>query len=174
MALAKIDIWVSEMEDPCGVDDEHNWYVIIYDCDGRILKWCGKRYFLMPAKCGHLEVDLPPGVYYIRAVWGYSHTGPLYHVNHYTDAAIVQASEREAVSVKLFNPSLHRCGYIFLSAVKVLMKHKMFPPDLVKGLEEMMNKILAEVPAPKKAFELESIDKIEELIAAQEKQGTKA
>ncbi len=174
MGLAKLDIWVSAMEDPCGVDDENNWYVLIYDCDGRILNWCDQKYYLLPAKCGHLEVGVPPGVYYIRAVWSYSQTGPHeYYCNHFTDAAIVQASEKEMVSVKLFNPSLHRCGYIYASAIRLFMKRKKLPPDFHKEFEEFMNRILKEVPVPKKRFELEHIDNIEEMIAAQEKHRAK-
>ncbi len=174
MGLAKLDIWVSEMEDPCGVDDEHTWYVFIFDCDGRVLNWCGRSYAAIPARCGHLEVDVPPGIYYIKAVWWAQRVGLVYHVNHFTDAAIVNALHGEAVSVKLFNPSLHRCGHIFVGALRALLKHRGIKPELVKEQEALMNKILADVPAPKKGFELESIDKIEELIAAQEKQGTKA
>jgi hypothetical protein len=38
------------------------WYVTIYNCDGKPLEGCGKKYVVLPAKCGHLEVEVPQAV----------------------------------------------------------------------------------------------------------------
>jgi len=169
MGMSKLNIWISTMDDPCGVDDKHLWFVTIYDCDGYVLSWCKKRYIVLPAKCGHLEVEVPPGVYYIKAVWGYSIAGGAYYGNHFTDAAIVQACCDQTVCVKLFNPSVHRCGPIIIRAMKDLVMQKFTKVELAKKLEEQIKTILADIPKPKKGFELDHLDEIDELIKRQEK-----
>ena len=119
MGLSKLNVWVSDTDDPCSVSDR-TWYVTIFDCDGNVLQWGGKNYVVMQAPFGHLEVDVPPGCYYIKAVWSFwLLQGPriAYRVNHFTDAAIVQVCCDQHVCVKLFNPSIHRCGHIFVRAV---------------------------------------------------------
>ena len=169
--MAKLNIWVSGMDDPCTVDDR-TWYVTIYDCDGNVLVWCKKRYVVLPAKCGHLEVEVPPGCYYIKAVWNYwvVKPGVLYRANHFTDAAIVQARCDETSCVKLFNPSEHRCGDILVLALHDLARHKAIKPELAKRVEEAVNEALKPIPRPAKAFELGHLDEIDKLLR---KHGTK-
>jgi hypothetical protein len=164
MGMAKLNIWVSAMDDPCGVDDKHKWYITIYDCDGKVLQWCNKRYVVLPAKCGHLEVEVPPGCYYLKAVWSYYLKGEIYHCNHFTDAAIVQAVCGQTACVKLFNPSIHRCGIIFVKAANVLATAKGMKADLVKQNENAVNTMLKDVPAPQKLFELGHLDEIDKLV----------
>ena len=165
MGLSKLNIWVSGMDDPCSVSDR-TWYVTIYDCDGNVLQWCGRRYVVMPARCGHLEVEVPPGCYYIKAVWGFGVVVPglVYRVNHFTDAAIVQACCHQTVCVKLFNPSVHRCGYIYVKALQDLVKQKGIRPAVARQAQEALNAVLQELPRPVKEFELGHEDEIEKLV----------
>jgi len=167
MGMAKLNIWVSAMDDPCGVDDKHNWYITIYDCDGKVLQWCNKKYVVLPAKCGHLEIEVPPGCYYIKAVWGYYFHKDVYHCNHFTDAAIVQAICGQTTCVKLFNPSIHRCGIIVVKAVNVLMQAMNAKADLPKQFEAATKMVLKDVPAPKKLFELGHMEEIDKLLKEQ-------
>lgn len=168
MGMTKMNIWVSAMDNPCGIDDKRTWYVTIYDCDGNVLEWCGKKYVVLPAKCGHLEVEVPPGCYYIKAVWSYSIAGGIFYVNHFTDAAIVQACCDQTVCVKLFNPSLHRCGTIVLRAIKNLVQQKAIKPEIARIHEGALNAVLAVVPRPLKGFELDHLDEIEKMVREQE------
>ncbi len=168
MGMSKLNVWVSAMDDPCGIDNR-TWYVTIYDCDGNVLEWCGRRYVILPAKCGHLEVEVPPGCYYLKAVWSFSILGGLIHVNHFTDAAIVQACCGQTVCVKLFNPSVHRCGIILLRAIRNLVQQKAVKPELAKQHEAALNAVLALIPKPVKGFELDHLDEIEKLVKEQEK-----
>jgi hypothetical protein len=69
MSTSKLNVWVSELDEPCRISNR-TWYVTIYTCDGKPLEWCGKRYVVLPARCGHLEVEVPPGCYTISAVCG--------------------------------------------------------------------------------------------------------
>lgn len=167
MGMAKLNIWVSEFDNPCGVDDTHNWFITIYDCDGNVLNWCGRRYVVMPAKCGHLEVEVPPGVYYIKAVWSFRPGVRVFWVNHFTDAAIVQAICDKTVCVKLFNPSAHRCGAIYLQVVKNLLTNKLITQEEADNAENALNKVLKSIPRPKKMFELQHIDALEQMIKEQ-------
>src|SRR4030066_2032834 len=110
MGIAKINIWLSGVADPCGTlkGDEK---VTVFDCKG-ILEWsCGRymlggrwvpvpggKYFNLPAKCGHLEVEVPPGCYWITAGGVYPSPG-LLHFNYATHVGIVQVGCDETACV---------------------------------------------------------------------------
>jgi hypothetical protein len=168
MGMAKLNVWISGMDDPCTVS-RRTWFVTIYDCDGNVLQWCGKRFLLMPARCGHLHVEVPPGCYYLKAVWSYwvIKPGYEYRVNHFTDAAIVQACCEQTTCVKLFNPSAHRCGTIFVLAAKDLLKQKLVRAENVKRVTAEMNELLRQLPEPLKGFELAHIDEVDRLMKKQ-------
>ena len=170
MGLAKLNVLVSGIDDPCGVDSR-TWYITIYDCDGNVLEWYNKRYVVLKAPCGHLEVEVPPGCYYIKAVWGFVVVTPglVYRVNHFTDAAIVTVCCEQTACVKLFNPSAHRCGYIYVRALRDLVRQKAIKPELAKAAEDAINATLEQQPQPIKEFELGHEDEIIKLITEQEK-----
>ncbi|MBL7731095.1 MAG: hypothetical protein JNM88_07955 [Chitinophagaceae bacterium] len=167
MGMTKLNIYVSAMDNPCGID-QRTWYVTIYDCDGNVLQYCGRKYVVMPARCGHLEVEVPPGIYYIKAVWSFRLLGGIYYVNHFTDAAIVQACCGDHVCVKLFNPSIHRCGTILVRAMYDVALQKGIKPQEAKAVEQAVNAALEKVPKPEKQFELAHLDEIEKLVREQE------
>lgn len=172
MGFATLNIWVSGMDDPCSIDDR-TWYVTIYNCDGKVLQWCKKPFAVLPAKCGHLEVQVPPGCYYIKAVWSFSFLGGIFYVNHFTDAAIVCACCDQTTCVKLFNPSLHRCGTIVLRAITDALQQKGVKAETAKQAQAGLNALLAEIPKPAKGFELDHLDEIERLVREQEKREKK-
>ncbi len=168
MGMSKLNIWVSEIDDPCGVSDR-TWFVTIYDCDGKVLEWCGRRYVVIPAKCGHLEIEVPPGCYYIKAVWGFVVVGPgIYRVNHFTDAAIVTACCEQTTCVKLFNPSAHRCGYIYVRALRDLVKQQAIDPALARQVEEAVEVINQQIGVPIRGFELAHEEEIERCLQEHE------
>ncbi len=168
MGMAKLNVWVSATDDPCAIDNR-TWYVTIFNCDGHVLEWCGKRYVVLPAKCGHLEVEVPPGCYRINAVWSFSFLGGVFYVNHFTDSAVVQACCEETVCVTLFNPSIHRCGTILLRAVKDLVAQKGINPEIAQQVDRAVNALVAATPRPVKGFELDILDEIEKLVREQER-----
>lgn len=172
MGMARLNIWVSGTDDPCSIDNR-TWYVTIYTCDGKVLQWCDKRYVVIPAKCGHLEIDVPPGTYLIRAVWSFSFLGGIFYVNHFTDAGIVYACCDEKACVTLFNPSLHRCGTIVVRAIRDAVLQKGLKPETARNAENALNALVAEVPKPAKGFELDHLDEIEKLVRQQEDEGAK-
>jgi len=165
MGMATLNIWISGIDDPCTISDR-TWYVTIYECNGNVLQWCGKKYVCLPAKCGHLEVDVPPGCYYIKAVWGYTvvKPGEIYRANHFTDPAIVHAGCDVTTCVKIFAPKEHRCGLIFVLAIKDLVKQKVIKPQLANQAIRAINDILEQLPRPINEFELGHLDEIERLV----------
>jgi len=168
---AKLCICVSAMDEPCKIDNKHPWYITIFNCDGTVLEYCGRRYILMPASSGCLEVAVPPGCYYIKAVWGFWMVRPgIYRVNHFTDAAIVQAVCNTTSCVRLFNPSLHRCGYIYGLAVNDLLKQKAIKAEIGKQVTGAIDAVNKQFPAPENKFELGIEQEINELMKVQEKE----
>lgn len=175
MGMAKLNVFVSRMDDPCGVDDR-TWYVTIYDCDGNVLEYCGRRYVVLPAPCGHLEVEVPPGCYYVKAVWGFTVVTPgkVYRVNHFTDAGIVQACCEQTACIKLFNPSVHRCGFIYVKALQDLVQQQAIDGGAVErvagAVQELDARLQEKLGPPAKPFELGNYEEIERLVRERAKQ----
>lgn len=165
MGLSKLNIFVSGIDDPCSVDPR-TWYITIYDCDGNVLEYCGRRYVVIPARCGHLEVEVPPGCYYIKAVWSFVVVTPglVYRANHFTDAGIVTVCCDSHACVKLFNPSAHRCGYIYVRALRDLVRQKGLKAETGRQAEQALLAALEEMPRPIKAFEQGHEEEIERLL----------
>lgn len=121
MSMAKLNIVITARADACHIDDKEQYYVHITDCVGQPLKWCGKTYTFLPAKCGHLEVDIPPGCYTVFA----SHTSQIPADKKYqpfgnllTHVQVVRANCGDHICVTLFAPGMHYCGTWFATAVK--------------------------------------------------------
>jgi hypothetical protein len=120
----------------------------------------------------HLEIEVPPGCYRINAVWSFRIAGGVIYVNHFTDSAVVQACCGEHMCVTLFNPSIHRCGTIFLRAVRDLVLQKGINAEIAQPVEQAVGRLLAATPRPFKGFELDILDEIEKLVREQEQSDT--
>ncbi len=160
MGLSRLNIFVSEVDDPCCISNG-TWYVSIFKCDGKVLEWCDKRYLVMKAPCGHLEVDVPPGCYYIRAVAGYRITSDGTYVgNLFTDAAIVQVCCHSHVCVTLFQPSIHRCGPLYSAALGDLAQTGR-ARGAAQRVGEVVEQVAKETGADHPKFELAYLKEIE-------------
>lgn len=118
MSMAKLNVWITNFGDACHIEDSENWFVHITDCEGKVLDWCGREYSFIPAKCGHAEVEIPPGCYTVFA----GHSGPGAGVqpfgNRLTHVQVVRANCGDHVCVTLFSPSLWYCGTWFAQALQ--------------------------------------------------------
>src|SRR5258708_39089587 len=77
MSTGKIEVWItgliifipgpipSARIEPCRVN-EGFWYVSVWDCCREPLQWCGSTN-CYATKCGNVEIEVPPGCYYLRA-----------------------------------------------------------------------------------------------------------
>lgn len=116
--LSEVQFFVSQMDDPCKVDNR-DWYITIFNCDGTLLEYANQQYIVIHAPNGHASVTLPPGKYSAVGVWSYWQ-GPdgEYYGNHFTHEAIFQVCCAGHKCVWLYNPSVHECGIIYDRAVQ--------------------------------------------------------
>jgi len=66
MGLGTLNVWIHDKGDPCKISDE-TWFVAVTYCSGVPVEWCGTTYAGMEAKCGHIEIEIPPGCYVVFA-----------------------------------------------------------------------------------------------------------
>lgn len=160
MGMAKLNIWVSDVADACGI-----WpgagRVTIFDCKG-ILEWpCGRflatdgswqpvpggRYANLPFKCGHLQVEVPPGCYWVVA--GYVSPGRFIHLNYTTHVGITDAGCDETACVKLYNPTLRLCWNWFRIGLRmnaIRRSPAAVDPEKVGKVEKLVEELLKDIP----------------------------
>lgn len=168
MGLAKLQIWFTAEGAPCKISDHdaHDglpWEVAIMTCDGNVLEWCKRRYVGIPAPCGHVEVEVPPGCYIIRGgeQMGVNPHGGITG-NHLTDHAVVTACCDKEVCVTLFAPSLHNCLHGVHVAVRDAMVFQKIPAELGKTFLAALKPL--QERAPKSNFDTAAIPVMDELI----------
>jgi len=126
MSTAKLNVWITDFGDACHIVKPRDlspgvperWFVHITDCTGNVLEWCGKKFSFLEAKCGHLEIEIPPGCYSVFA----THTaqqsqGRQPFGNQLTHIQVVRANCGDHVCVTLFSPKMSSCGSWFVAAV---------------------------------------------------------
>ena len=121
MSTATLNVWITEIGDPCHIINpppDEQWYVHIVDCDGKVLTWCSKTYRDIPTKCGHAEIEIPPGCYTVFASHSKKGEGVPPFGNRLTHVQIVRANCGDHVCVTLFSPSLWFCGTWFAAALQ--------------------------------------------------------
>lgn len=165
MSLGRLNVFVSELDHGCKVDSR-TWFVTIYDCDGRVFEWCGRRYVALPARCGHVEIELPPGCYTLLASWSFA-VGPggIIYGNHFTDHAVAHVCCGEETCVTLYTPSAHRCGILFDVALRVMeARGEGAPAEVVGRAREAIREVLEHLPRPARPFELGHLDELLEVV----------
>jgi|SRR5665213_1725848 len=157
MGLAKLQVWIASENDPCKISerderDNRPWVVGIWHCDGEILKWCSQSYFNMTAKCGFLEITLPPGTYVVRAadgmynrylpgktkfegIWG----------NQWTDHAVVTLCCDSCTCITLFAPTAHNCGWGFMVALSRMVEAKVISNETGSAAVAAIKNVLKEI-----------------------------
>lgn len=153
MSTSKVDVWITETGDPCRIA-KREFSVYVLECSGKVLQWCNKRYandpnakgkndppkdqkdaLWMRTKCGHLEIELPPGCYVVGAVQNSAGIEPL--GNHLTHIAIVRVNCDDHVCVTLFDSSLHVCGTWIGAAINTYVANPRLGlnPELVGAMQ---------------------------------------
>jgi hypothetical protein len=146
MGLGKLNVWCTETDNPCKIN-ERTIYVSVFTCGGSILEWNGRQYYLLEGLHGHLEVEVPPGIYYVRA-------SSLHCTNGYTDAAVVRITCEETVCVTLMVPSIRRCIAMLNFALAQPMAREMIDPELIQPARNALTKIETDLGRPTRVFEL--------------------
>lgn len=151
---AVLDIWITGVGDPCGIAEHpadepgYVWQVAIWECSGRLLRWCGKEYAYLPAPCGHLKVTVPPGRYIIRAAVA-MHPGAQGAPagNDWTDTAVVVACCGQCQCVFLYSPTGHWCGIGFWWALQSAVERGLIGEEAGRAAVEAIERVLGELPA---------------------------
>lgn len=148
MSTGTLDIWITAPGDPCRIDNA-TYQVAIAHCNGDVLQWCDEEYVGLDAECGHLEVDVPPGCYQIRAVRNRIRIGAggIYIGNWLTESAIVQVSCGEEHCVTLYTPAAKTCGRLFELALREAGDQLGVERDTLDATVEALEAIGQELPA---------------------------
>ena len=170
MGMARLNIWITDLGHPCKMA-QRDWVVAIAGCDGKVLEWCGRTYDSVPAPCGHVDLEVPPGCYVIRASahtwWAEGHLIG----NWATDRAVVQACCDEHHCVTLYAPSVMACWVpLFEIVLQVMADKGKVPREALQALRTV-NEAIAKQPATE--FERGEAELLRAMFAAQKKGGKK-
>lgn len=153
MSTAKLNVWVTKVGDACKIDNEHQWYVHILHCDGELLRWCDRTYSNLATKCGHLEIEIPPGCYMVCATWSPAPAGqiaPTSLGNHISHLVSIRAECGEESCVTLFPPTFHFCGIWWLIALREHLSLNQLPREAGAAAQnalQAVEELLKHVPA---------------------------
>jgi hypothetical protein len=153
MSTARMNVWVTEVGDPCKIDLKHQWYVHVLTCDGELLRWCRDGREPMPytnieTRCGHAEFDVPPGQYLVMATWSPSAGDPHQLGNHLTHLQVVRVNCGDHACVTLFPPTAHFCGTWFQIALGTLVRLGDVDRDLADRAIGAIGEVLQRLPQP--------------------------
>ena len=170
MGMARLNIWITDLGHPCKMA-QRDWVVAIAGCDGKILEWCGRRYDSVPAPCGHVDLEVPPGCYVIRASAHTWWSQGLLFGNWATDRAVVQACCDEHHCVTLYAPSVMACWVpLFDIVLPTLVENGTLPRETLGALQTI-NAAIAKLPTTE--FEREEAENLRAMFKAQRKGGGK-
>lgn len=145
MSTAELNIWITEPGRPCRITD-NTFLVAIAHCNGEILEWDGREYVRLRADNGHLEVEVPPGCYHIRAARGIRFIGDIYLGNWLTESAIVEVSCDEEKCVRLYSPAGKTCGRLFTLALQQFGEQMGVDDDLLNETLGNLEELNAQLP----------------------------
>ena len=188
MGSGRLNVYVMAPDDPCHVDGR-TWLVSIYQCGGQPLVWCDRKFAGLPARCGHAELDLPPGCYSVVASWrpeiwpmrpiptadtaaatilaspgsGGILPGPLPPFpSIYTDHAVVTVACEGISCVQLFNPSARRRAVLLDAELRALEQS----PESGRPASEVLSRartaigeLLGALPQATQALELGDVER---------------
>ena len=149
MSTANLNVWITNFGDPCHINDTETWFVHIVDCEGKVLEWCGRKYSFIPAKCGHLAIDVPPGCYGVFA--GHSPrpgSRPPFG-NRLTHIQVIRVNCGDHACVTLFSPSMWFCGTWFATAVSTqlgALQTANVDPKLATAAVQAVRALLDKIP----------------------------
>jgi len=156
MGLGRLNVWIADVVDPCRISDL-TWFVNVTDCDGRVVQWCNRRYAGIPARCGHVEVELPPGCYIVSAAKSFAVAPPFLYLNYITHFAMVQVRCDEKACVKLYAPTYHMCWRFIFLGTQALAQHQAIPREKADRLLAALNDVIPHVPKTEQDSNLERL-----------------
>lgn len=156
MGLATLNVWIHDIQDPCRISNQ-TWFVNVTDCSNHVVEWCGRRYAAVPARCGHVEITLPPGCYTVWGAVSVAVIPPFLYANHITHFAIVNVGCDQKACVNLYAPTYHWCWRSILFSTQLLAQQKGIPRDKAQRLIEALNAVVEHVPKTAHDAELDAL-----------------
>jgi hypothetical protein len=165
----------------------HAWVVAVSHCDGRVVNWSEGRYRFhnedkwtpitphtppgstgpaaqgwwydsIPTLDGHVEIELPPGCYVVRASMHTWFLNGVFYGNWATDRAVVCACCGEDVCVTLYAPTAIACWVpMFEFVIPLLQKHGVLKGDAARALEQIRGTFKDEAASPFEQNELRTL-----------------
>lgn len=148
MSIARMNVWVTRVGDPCKIDMEHQWFVHVLHCDGKILDWCNRRYTNIRTQCGHVEFSVPPGQYMVCATMSPAQAteSPTSLGNHISHLALARVNCGDHACVTLFPPTFHWCGVWWIRALEVHVEMGAVDRDQAGAAMDAVRGLLGQVP----------------------------
>jgi hypothetical protein len=143
MGLATLNVWIHDKQDPCKISDEVWWVAVTY-CNGNPVEWCGHTYSFEEAKCGHVELRLPPGCYIVHGLQ-FFFLKKLF-LFHFTEHAIVIVNCDELGCAHLFTPTSRQWPKGAVRAVRFLAESQHLPKDKVEAFVAASDALLKDMP----------------------------
>ena len=167
MGMAKLNIWVRDKDFPCKPDMRWVWSVDVFVCDGKPLEWCGTKYYgAHRTRHGHVEIEVPPGCYIVRA-----RTGSKGHHNLFTHVTMVIVGCDETACVNLVPPGAWTCGVQFNMAVEFQAEIGNIPRELAQKAIEANRAIIEHLP--KDMFPVEEAEPVKQILKRAEAEQAK-
>lgn len=152
---AKLNVWVRDKDFPCKPDMKSVWLVDVFVCDGKPLEWCGINYYgAHETKHGHVEIEVPPGCYIVRARTGCD--------NLFTHMTMVIIDCGEAVCVNLVSPGAWTCGVQFNMAIELQAEIGNIPRELAYRAIEINRDVIKHLPQDK--FPVKEAESVKDIL----------
>jgi hypothetical protein len=153
MSTSILNVWITNLGQPCSIANDpglpNPWVVAVAHCDGQVLNWSEGRYRhhredkwipiprhtppgggagwwydSIPTRDGHVEIELPPGCYTVRATMHSWFVNGLLYGNWATERAVIQACCGDDVCATLYAPSAMACSVpLFQFVIPLLMQN---------------------------------------------------
>jgi len=158
--MARLNVWFAAMDHPFKKVAEPNVPIMkvnIYDMDGPF-RWCGRTYLALDAKCGHLEIELPPGCYLVAGTVN----APWEYPNYDTDLVKVDLCCDDHVCITLIPHHLHSCVWWTLTALQthLAVGTAKLPREDMTAAINALAKLEPQIPKPRFATQLANPDGI--------------
>ncbi len=137
MGFSRVNVWVHDIQEPCKIS-EQTWRINVTDCQNRVIRYCGRTYANIPARCGHTQFSLPPGCYIIWGAMSVAIRPPFLHANYITHFAFVQVSCHDTACVQLYAPTYKKCWRSFFLATHLIARLKGFPQVPGKDIKRFL------------------------------------
>jgi hypothetical protein len=145
MGLGTLNVWVHDAVDHCKISDEV-WFVTVTYCNGVTVEWCGKTYGFMEAKCGHTEIELPPGCYIVFASQFVFLPGSQFPFIISTHFSVVMVECDQKACVHLYSPTPRQQMSSTPGLALSLVEKQGVPREKAERLAEAVNSVLEHLP----------------------------